>query len=210
MNPQTRRIAAEMAIALAACVLAHEFLVAPAERRVELAQGKLAQAQAASLAARPSLAESAESTADVERAIASLAAFQERSTLARDEATLFGHLIGLSTRFNVRLDQMQATSHNSGKPATPEQDPQGAQLFALIDATYTLDCWGSYDDLARFVRAIEEDVAFTCVRSLRLNPRREDDQAGIHAILTIAVHGVDVQNLAIAQDAEPAREEQSR
>lgn len=110
---------------------------------------------------------------DVERSLADIA---ERSAPARDAAKLNAAIEALALKAGVAVRRTQPREDSDG--AAPARPAEGADAAPAVrpDATlaFTIDVTGPYAGLTRFVRALETDLGYTAVSSVRLTPESEN------------------------------------
>lgn len=184
-SDRIRRTAAEVAIGLLVCGAAHLFLIGPHNARLARLQAE-AEALAAAPSAGPAL--SAEQVATLTRLAARWAdEVTRRSESARDDTRLFTAIMTLAESSGVRIDQLQPT----GRPEATRKPPSGpsAEGTAPADGSlpassepaahggvgYGMVVSAEYGRLAAFLAALQREIGFTVVRSVRLEPDDSGD-----------------------------------
>lgn len=115
----------------------------------------------------------------------------ERSAPARDTARLNAGIEDIAAKAGVEVERTQprepAALAGASTRAAPAATDPGATPDIQPDAVagFALDVVGSYAGLASFVRALESDLGFTRVVSLRVTPEGEY-QDRVRASITTA------------------------
>ncbi|HZW06435.1 MAG TPA: hypothetical protein VFF65_04870 [Phycisphaerales bacterium] len=158
----------ELAIGSACCAAGYFFFVDPLV-------GKLAQAQAevdtltlaiAKGAGKPPAAADDAKARLAKEALETIAA---RSALAADQARLLQAVSTLADTCQVRIEQFSPAAPR-GPRAAPGQSPVKPDPRIEQRTALSISLTGTYADTARFIRAIQQDVGFTTIRSLRVSP----------------------------------------
>ena len=136
--------------------------------RLEQAQRLAAHASEYALLAPAQAAESA----SVEKRLAEIA---ERSAPARDAAKLNAAIESLASKAGVAVQRTQPRAAPDLAPSAPSGEDAEASAPVTPDAAlgFTIDAAGSFAGMARFVRALETDLGYTVVASVRLTPESE-------------------------------------
>lgn len=214
-----KQVGIELLLGVAVCAAGYFFVVDPAESRLAKAREQItALAAQTGASARPAI--------PPERAEALLKEAQERSrsietrsALAKEQSALFAALMDLSGKHHIRVDQLQPTSGPAGRrpdrrasappPPPPPTGPGGAPGAAgdvprapTIESAcvrYSIAATGSYADLASFIGALQTELGFTRVRSVRIDPVREATTPTVQVMIETEHYAFGIGDLAIAE-----------
>lgn len=209
-----RRLGIELFLGVAGCMAGTMLLVDPAASALARAREEMSTltAQSGQAGQRPAIpAERAPQI--LKDANERLAAIAARSTLAKDQAVLFGALISLADRHRIHVDQVQPAVSNRSKErraappapsAAPAPDP-GAPAVESACVRYSIVATGGYADLTRFIDGLQADLGFTRVRSLRMDPVRDASPPTVQVIIETEhfAFGAGAAAIAAAAEAKP-------
>jgi hypothetical protein len=193
-----RKCLPEFVIGVAVCGGGMMLLVDPLQSRLADAQQYVGTLQRTVAGFKTSPSALVEAQAKVQEAHRALEEIQARSEIVADRTEMFSALMNLAEDAGVRVNQFQPSTPRPPKPpaqpaqttATPAPTPQprGAQgaraLLAPPQApppqtpkptfdtrvAYALSVQGAYPAIARFINALEQNVGFSVVRSIRILP----------------------------------------
>lgn len=190
MSASTTGRAAPFIIAAAVIVGGHMMLVSPAKRH-------LAQARAQNIERETE----AQRLQSLRSALPALAAAREQASLdaeaiergnapAKDPGILFASLAALASEHNVRVDQLDPFVPRTSVAAPAQAvvaaaDPAQAPLEPDIQLGYTMTVIASYGDLAAFLGAIQSELGFTRILSVRIAPAPEGAETVAARIQTV-------------------------
>lgn len=93
---------------------------------------------------------------------------RRRSERAADAGALYDSIMRLAQTHGVRVDRLEP--RNQRGKETPDR--------ATPSTTFAVTAAGAYDDIARFLQALESDTGFVTTVSLRMTPAPETEGAG--------------------------------
>ena len=119
----------------------------------------------------------AEMTAAVREAESRAAIIRERSGLSGNGRALHTALTDLATRHRLRLDELNPSAPSSapvsvkgpgpGVPAGSAANVEKALAFSMVATA-------SYSDVAKFIQAVQTELGYSVVRSVRVSPVPEE------------------------------------
>lgn len=159
-------------IAMAVIVLtviggAAVLVLSPLESRLDRAERVLETAKEAASEVQDSAFRIARAQAEREKVNERLAWIHMRSEESGASSVVYGHLMALSEEAGVRLDRMQPSRSDA-------QD-------GVVSHGYSFSAIGSFDDVAQFVGAINNQIGFSETVSVRMTPNWSKDQAAVQA-----------------------------
>lgn len=232
MNGSTapaRALLAECAIAVSVCAAGYIFLVDPVKQDLSRARAQLnaATAEQSKNAGSSTLSEA--QVADLRAVVADRSGrIAARSAPARDQAALFSSIMALGAEHNVRIDQIQpGVTSIVGEGAAGA--PQPRQVFPQpgagatdpgapaeppkprdVRTTCTLVVQGTFGRLTSFLSALQNDLGYTAITDLRVNPTPESGPETVAATIQTEHFAFDLGPLAGAgpksASAEPSKE----
>jgi hypothetical protein len=205
-QPDPRRsLVAEGVIGLGLCLGLHFLLVGPlqkklGERRDEISRLTAAEQETGTLATRmPEVMES------LLKQTEAAAAISERGAVVHDEGAMFTEVMSLASGSGVRVELMEPLKDDPLAP--PPGAPEGTLLPRPGDRSlsYSISATGGYAQMCAFIRALQNDLAYTLVRSVRLSPApvAGEDEHAVAAVIETAHVAVDV-SLPLPTDATTA------
>ncbi len=194
-QPDPRRaLVAEGVIGLGLCLGLHFLLVGPLqkqldERREEVSRLTAVVQETGTLAARmPEVMQS------LQRQTRAAAAISDRGAVVRDEGAMFTSVMSLASESGVRVELMEPLKDDPLAP--PPGVPDGMLLRRAGDRTlsYSISATGGYTEMCAFIHALQNDLAYTLVRSIRLSPSpvATEDEHAVAAVIETAHIAVDV------------------
>ena len=178
-----RSAAAELAIGLALCAAGYFLLVEPAERRLAEVSHRVERLERTARAGDgPAVSDeqAQRATARVRARAQNVAA---RSAPAGSETAMFSALMALADAHNARIDQLQPmpVRERTGTLAT-----RGGARSA-----YSMSVLADFGDLASLVEALQHDLGFTNIRSIRLTSTGEPGTRHVQAAIETEHRGFD-------------------
>ncbi|MFT3686442.1 MAG: hypothetical protein QM783_16225 [Phycisphaerales bacterium] len=131
-----------------------------------------AQAEADTLALTISKAQSKPLTLDparAEQAKRALEQIEQRSLLAGDQARLLQAVSTLADSCDVRVEQFNPANPR-GPRLAPGQSPPKTDKKVEQRVAFSISLSGSFASTARFLRAMQQDVGFTTIKSVHMAP----------------------------------------
>lgn len=173
MSGSTRTPLAHAVIGLGLVVGAHLFAVEPAAKRLATVRAEIArrESDAATLRAVQSSLPVVEAAAD--RARREVDALAAGSAAARDPGALFAGLAAIAASHGVRVEQLDPFEPPQPAVPAPGGDPAAAiPRDSRLGYTMILDA--SYPDLAAFLAALQRELGFVRIVSVRMVPSGEE------------------------------------
>jgi hypothetical protein len=224
-NPAIKRTAIELALGVGLCAAAFIFGLKPLERKLDEARAKVSSLES-QIAAGTSDTLTVEQTVEmISKARQSVRQTRERSGAARDEGATFGAIMNLASKHGVRVDQLQPASARPIKNKAAEapapvvnpttqaaaQSSTSAPTPALAPpadrrAACAMTVTGDYASVVEFVRAIERELGFGLVRSVRLTPVGDTSDQRVSCAIETEHLAIDTSSAKFA-DAASARED---
>jgi len=187
----------ELAIGSACCAAGYFFFVDPLVSKLALARAEVdtLTLAVAKGAGRPSATDDGAKTKLAKDALDAIAT---RSALAADQARLLQVVSTLADTCQVRIEQFNPAAPRGPRAAAGQSpakpDPKIEQRTAL-----SISLTGTFADTARFIRAIQQDVGFTTVRSLRISPTSSTTPDVVSVTIDTEHVAVNTKALAAAQ-----------
>lgn len=208
MNLQDRRqVIPHVAIALAVCLGGYMALVDPVRHKLAAERGA-ADAPAKELQQGETLqADIARMTQAMQKVTEERARIDELGRAARDERKLFASIMGLAAASNVRVDELNpAKVVAPAAPAKAANAPAGTPAPVLVApgdtaVGYSMTAIATYEDLAKFLRALKSELGYTQVRSVRMMPVQDDKVKLIRATIETEHYAFDASPQSAAEDA---------
>lgn len=217
----SRQVLIELVLGVAVCAAGFFFTVDSTQKSIAKARDEITAltAQAAEQRRPPVPADKADSV--IKEATAKIKTIQDRSALAKDQSALFSALMELAGSHRIRVDQLQPVTvgnkRTASKPAAPPPPPppSGSGTGPLTPAApqiesacvrYAIAATGSYADLARFVGALQFDLGFTRVRSVRIDPVRESSTPIVQVLIETEHYAFGAGAVASAQAISEGRQ----
>lgn len=200
LSQVVRSFLPELAIGSACCAAGYFFFVDPLV-------AKLAQAHAEvdtltfAITKGAGQAPAAVDSAKAQFAKEALDTIAARSALAADQARLLQAVSTLADTCRIRIEQFNPANPRGPRPAPGQSatkpDPKIEQRTAL-----SISLTGTYADTARFVRAMQQEIGFTTLRSIRVSPTGASTPDTVS--VTIDTEHVAVNTKALAASQAPA------
>ncbi len=206
-DTNTRANVVQLFIAAAICVGGYLLLVDPAHKRLTAVRAQVVEKSAKIKQLQQVRDAVPRFTQMAEQAAHQASVIEARSTPARDQGALFASLAALAAEHHVRLDTLDP--YQVSRPTPPPAAPAAAGAPPAPPPPkdsvlgYTITMVGSYDDLARFVSAIQHTTGFTRIRNLRLSPITEGTVTAVHATLQTEHYAFDASAPADPAAATP-------
>ncbi len=185
----------EAAIGAAICAGGYFMLVEPMERDIARAREEITTTQTRSQLGTTS----ALPTADAQRLVDSAAGLRNevarRSDTARTEAGMFAALVGLAETHGLRVDEVQPVTPGAAKsvptpmPIPPPTatatgaSPPPAPVEPVLHRGYSISAGGTYSGIASFIRALQNDLGLTAVKSVRMTPDATPGSSKVHCAI---------------------------
>ncbi|CAN5812437.1 hypothetical protein BH11PLA1_BH11PLA1_16860 [soil metagenome] len=173
-SPAFRAVISRGVIALAILAGGYFFFVEPRERELAQVQAQVAHAQG-ERSQRDSQGLSIAQLRDLDaRAQKSAAGLKRRNAPAADEAALFESIMKLAGDTSVRVESMNPAGRTTAAP--PPAPAAGATSLSVAPGArdsrtqYSLQVQGGFENLIAFIEALQRDMGYTGVRSLRIAP----------------------------------------
>lgn len=186
----------ELAIGSACCAAGYFFFVDPLVTKLSRAH---AEVDSLTLAISRSAGQTPASvdTANAAFAKTALDAIAARSSLAADQARLLQAVSTLADTCRVRIEQFSPAVPRGPRPVPGQSavkvDPKIEQRTAL-----SISLTGTYADTARFVQAMQQEIGFTTLRSLRVSPTSSSTPDTVSVTLDTEHIAVNTKALAAA------------
>jgi hypothetical protein len=174
MTAPARKPLSHAVIGLGLVVGAHLLVVEPAAKRLGAARAEIARREADAATLRAVQASLPLIDAAADRARREVDAVAAASTPARDPGALFASLAAIAASHGVRVEQLDPFEPPQ-PAAAPGADPAvPAPRDTRLGYTMTLDA--AYADLAAFLGAVQRDLGFVRITSVRITPSGEADR----------------------------------
>ena len=185
-----RKMVAELVIGLSICGGAYYFLVQPLKRELIAIRAQTSDALTKSPVTTPP---------DPAKIQALLRTVREKSErivaggdVARSEAEMFSRLGSLAGKFAVRIEELRSVSKSTfaqtpapapapapapntppGQPGDPSAPPIAIAKDARVQ--YEFSARGTYANITAFLAAIDDELGYSIVRSVRMVPVGEGE-----------------------------------
>ena len=187
----------ELAIGSACCAAGYFFFVDPLVTKLDLAHAEVdALTLAVTKGANQPPAEA--DAAKAKFAKEALDAIAARSAVAADQARLLQAVSTLADACNVRIEQF-SPAQPRGPRAVPGQNPVKPDPKIEQRTALSISLTGAYADTARFVRAMQQEIGFTTLRSLRVSPTGAATPDAVSVTIDTEHVAVNAKALAAAQ-----------
>jgi hypothetical protein len=188
MNLQDhRQLIAQAAIGLAVTVGGYMALIEPARKQlVQEREAAVAPGQQLKLGENLQR-EMSKMTETMHRLMRENARIAELGRPARDERDLFAAVMTLAESCNVRIDELNPAKigpRPAVLPAAPAAEAQpGLPAPGDVTVGYSMTAIATYDDIARFIKAMRTDLGYSAVRSVRVLPLNNDRVRAVRAVI---------------------------
>jgi hypothetical protein len=174
MSDQQRQTVAQGVIAVAVCLGGYVALVGPARDALARASGEREELALRVRDAEVISEQSARLSSRLDTVRREATSLQERGALARDERRLYAAIVAASEACGVGLDQLNPSKTKPVQISTTP-DPRAARDAAVA---YSITATGTYEAVATFLRALQNDLGVTVVRSVSVGafPGRGPEQ----------------------------------
>lgn len=168
MNVFNRSMIAELVIGVMLCIACAHVLLSPAHRELRLARERAEQAATTvSAGLNPRKAGAVEQENTLRRA-----EMERRSFPARDEAALFGTIVGLAEAQGLRVDQFQPSESRADARITASEtsatEPNVPATSGDTLITYSISLSGPYPGVVRFLDSLRRSATFCSTKSVRV------------------------------------------
>jgi hypothetical protein len=200
-----RTLAAHAAIGLGACLMLHAFVAGPIARRAEdrrlevqrLSAERQQDGTLAALMPRVALA--------LDEQARDAAALEERGSIVKDDAALYGALMDLAHTSGVRVEFVEPITPTRAAGAADARSAPGDR-----SASYSIRVTGSFAQVSRYLSLLQNSLAFSSVNSFRLTPVGTLEGERIVAAIETSHHYVDTTAEPTSAAAEAGAPEETR
>lgn len=164
-----RRVMYHAAVAASLCIGLYGFVVEPLAKRTAQARARQAACEAELRPAEGLSNRLAALTAALDRSRDEAGRIDALGRPARDERTFFASITALADASGIQIDHLAPEKIAALPPAT------GADPAAPIDAVagYQITAVCTYPDLIRFLSAIQSDLGYALITSVRIAPQMD-------------------------------------
>ena len=191
-------------IVLTVAGAASMMLFGPAQASVGEAHAELQEANRSAQAAPTLLVESAAWQVTTTRSKAMRAHIAKHSANATDSAALTQTLYDIAAQNGLELTRIQPSSGRqlASIAASAKEDPAAVTPTATLRVA--LDTTAPYDAVVTFLEALERDLGFVRLESVRLTPVTSDGAPLVRAIIESVHFAFDPEAVEPRQDTEMA------
>lgn len=191
-----RSLVAEGVIGVGACLALHFFVAEPLQRRLDARRDEIARLAASSAESAQLAARMPDVMRTLERASAEADRMASRGVPVHDEGAMFTQIMTLASGADVSVEVMDPMLLPVTRRAADGRAAPRAGDRALA---YSIRATGAYADVCGFLHALQNDLAYTLVRAVRLAPSADGSPDSVSAIIETAHFAVDLTPLPPAE-----------